>query len=67
MNLYTAKIDFENNRENLGDKKKNLDHITNNFFISYPDNYKDFDLIKIDNYIIFSHSRFENLSYLIKV
>ena len=66
MHTYLVKIDLENSLENQSAQQKRLRSITNNFLISYSDNYKDFDLINSDNYIIFSNSRVENLSFLIK-
>ena len=65
MHTYLAKIDFQNNKENQSNQQKMLNHITKNFFISYSDNYKDFDLINFDDHIIFSNSRFENITSLI--
>jgi len=65
MHTYLAKINLEKIKENQNNHQETLNQITNNFYISYPNN-KDFDLVNLDNYIIFSHSRFENLSFLIK-
>lgn len=66
MHTYLAEISLQNNRENQSNKQKTLKNITNNFLISYSNNCKDFDLINFDGHIIFSHSRLENLSFLIK-
>lgn len=66
MNSYLVKINLSNIKDSQNNQKKILNRITNNFFISYPDNYKDFDLINFDGHVVFSHSRLENLSFLIK-
>lgn len=66
MHTYLAEISLQNSRENQSNKQKTLQNITNNFLISYSNNCKDFDLINCDGRIIFSNSRLENLSFLIK-
>ena len=66
MHTYLVKINLQNSGENQSDQQGTLHNITNDFLISYPDKHNDFDLISFDNHIIFSHSRFENLSFLIK-